>query len=448
MFASSAFAFTDGLARSRIRCAVVAFAAAILLAACGGGGGGGDGGGGGATTTPMTGTLSTPGGALAFNAPTGLRRFFAELFGRNAFAALPGMSPVVGASIKLIEIDSSGNQAAGPVDSAAAVTAADGSFTLNVPSTLVPGPRYAIRASGTSTSLDRLVTGSTSQDVDPATQATKSLVITQVAGGSLLSLQRSQLEELENDVAALVNVVAPAVLANTANLVDALIAAAQNDEGLANAIGNLTQAQGISGTITDAGGPVAGVKVSVLDFNQWVVRAQAVTDASGQYSLNVAPGDYIVGALNFTASSTGASEWWTCNDLVGGPTCGSANQFDAAKVTVGAATTTVNFKLEPGARVEGASTSAASPSAGLPGIQVGVRDFTNDTPVVFRHAQTGGAFRVNVRPGTYAIATRNKTPSLAYAGGVYNGPAAGGDAVNGGGTILAPATPMGYSTPR
>ncbi len=444
MFASSAFAFTDGLARSRIRCAVVAFAAAILLAACGGGGGGGDGGGGGggATTTPMTGTLSTPGGALAFNAPTGLRRFFAELFGRNAFAALPGMSPVVGASIKLIEIDSSGNQAAGTADIATAVTAADGSFTLNVPSTLVPGPRYAIRASGTSTSLDRLVTGSTSQDVDPATQATKSLVITQVAGGSLLSLQRSQLEELENDVAALVNVVAPAVLANTANLVDALIAAAQNDEGLANAIGNLTQAQGISGTITDAGGPVAGVKVSVLDFNQWVVRAQAVTDASGQYSLNVAPGDYIVGALNFTASSTGASEWWTCNDLVGGPTCGSANQFDAAKVTVGAATTTVNFKLEPGARVEGAITSAASPSAGLPGIQVGVRDFTNDTPVVFRHAQTGGAFRVNVRPGTYAIATRNKTPSLAYAGGVYNGPAAGGDAVNGGGTIVADATPM------
>src|SRR5260221_1426997 len=175
MFASSAFACTDGLARSRIRCAVVAFAAAILLAACGGGGGGGDGGGGGggATTTPMTGTLSTPGGALAFNAPTGLRRFFAELFGRNAFAALPGMSPVVGASIKLIEIDSSGNQAAGTADIATAVTAADGSFTLNVPSTLGPGPRYAIRASGTSTSLDRLVTGTRAHDLQPASPGAK-----------------------------------------------------------------------------------------------------------------------------------------------------------------------------------------------------------------------------------------------------------------------------------
>src|SRR5258706_12147497 len=266
MFASSAFAFTDGLARSRIRCAVVAFAAAILLAACGGGGGGGDGGGGGggATTTPMTGTLSTPGGALAFNAPTGLRRFFAELFGRNAFAALPGMSPVVGASIKLIEIDSSGNQAAGTADIATAVTAADGSFTLNVPSTLVPGPRYAIRASGTSTSLDRLVTGSTSQNGDPPSQATQSLGVTQVPGGSLLSLQRSQLEGLENDIAALVNVLAPPVLANTPNLVHALITAAQNDEGLANAIGNLTQAQGLSGTITDAGEPDPRVKIRAL----------------------------------------------------------------------------------------------------------------------------------------------------------------------------------------
>src|SRR5438477_486515 len=202
------------------------------------------------------------------------------------------MSPAADASVKLIEIDSSGNQAAGTADIATATTAADGSFTLNVPSTLVPGPRYAIRASGTSTSLDRLVTGSTSQDVDPATQATKSLVITQVAGGSLLNLQRSQVEELENQVAALASAVDPAVLTNTANLVAALVAAAHDDEALSNAIGNLTQVYGISGTITDAGGPVAGVKVVLLDFNQWVVRSRSVTDANGQYSANVEPGYY------------------------------------------------------------------------------------------------------------------------------------------------------------
>src|SRR6266581_3433981 len=421
--------------------AAASMALAILLAACGGGGGGGGDTAPPASTTPMTGTLSAPGGALAFNAPTGLKRFFAEIFGRNAVAALPGMSPVAGAGIKLIEIDGTGNQAAGTVDIATAVTAADGSFTLNVPGTLVPGPRYVIRASGTTTSLDRLVTGSASQDVDPATQATKSVVITQVAGGPIASLQQSQVEELENQVAALVNVVDPAVLTNTANLVAALVTAAHNDEGLANAVGNLTQVYGISGTITDAGGPAAGVKVVLLDFNQWVVRARSVTDANGQYGANVAPGDYIVGAMNFTAASTGASEWWTCNDVVGGPACGSANQFNAAKVTVGAAGTPVGFKLEPGARVQGAITASVG-GAGLPGIQVGVRDFTNDTPVVFQDAQTGGAFRVNVRPGVYTLAARNKTPSLAYAGGVYNGPAAGGDAVDGGGTIAADATPM------
>jgi len=416
--------------------AAASMALATVLAACGGGGGGGD-TTPAASTTPMTGTLSAPGGALAFNAPAGLKRFFAEIFGRSALAALPGMSPVAGAGVKLIEIDGTGNQVG--ADIATAVTAADGSFTLNAPSTLVPGPRYVIRASGSSSSLDRLVTGSTSQDVDPATQATESLVITQVAGGSLLGLQRSQVEELENQVAALVNVVDPAVLTNTANLVAALVTAANNDEVLASSIANLTQVYGISGAITDAGGPVAGVKVVVLDFNQWVVRAQAVTDASGQYSLNVASGDYIVGAMNFTSASTGASEWWTCNDTPG--PCGAANQFNAAKVTVGAAVTPVSFKLEPGARVQGAITAGVG-GAGLPGIQVGLRDFTNDTSVAFQDAGAGGAFRVNVRPGTYTMAARNKTPSLPYAGAVYNGPAGGGDATGGGGTIAADATPM------
>src|SRR6185295_16711860 len=115
----------------------------ILLAGCGGGGGsGGDGGSAAAPAAPMTGTLSAPGGALAFNAPTGLQRFFAELVGRHAVAALPGTTPVAGATVKLIEIDSAGVQIG--ADIASAVTAADGKFTLNVPASFVPGPRFLI----------------------------------------------------------------------------------------------------------------------------------------------------------------------------------------------------------------------------------------------------------------------------------------------------------------
>ena len=119
----------------------------LALTACGGGGGGGS-SAPAAPATPITGTLSVPGGALAFNAPTGLQRFFAEFFfGRNAVAALPGTQPVYGATVKLIEIDSAGVQVG--ADIATAVTAADGTFALSVPASFAPGPRFVIRAIGT-----------------------------------------------------------------------------------------------------------------------------------------------------------------------------------------------------------------------------------------------------------------------------------------------------------
>jgi hypothetical protein len=388
----------------------------------------------------MTGTLSAPGGALAFNAPRGLQRFFAGFFGRNAVAALPGTTAVSGATVRLIEIDSAGVQVG--ADIAAAVTAVDGTFTLNVPASFAPAPRFVIRAIGTA-NLERLVTDFTTQDVDPATQVTKTLVLAllQAAGANIQNLQRLQVLAVADQVAALVNDVAPSNISST--MVTDLTAAAQKNEALINAIGNLVAANSVTGTVTDAGGaPLANIKIRVLDFNQWVERAGSVTDASGQYSLNLAAGDYIVGAMNFTAASMAASEWWTCNDAPAGPTCGAANFFSAARVTVGASVTLLNFKLEPGARVEGSITSAANPTTTLPGVQLALRDFTSDQPVAFRDAQAGGTFRVNVRPGVYTVGARNRTLLLPYAGGLYNGPAAGGVAANGGGAIASEATPM------
>src|SRR5262245_6490834 len=99
MFFPSAHSL-DG-ARLRARLSLIG-TVALLVAACGGGGGGG---GGGVATTPMSGTLSAPGGALAFNARTGPQRLLAEFFGRDAWAALTGTSPVAGATVKLIQID-------------------------------------------------------------------------------------------------------------------------------------------------------------------------------------------------------------------------------------------------------------------------------------------------------------------------------------------------------
>jgi hypothetical protein len=389
----------------------------------------------------MTGTLSAPGGALAFNAPTGLKRFFAEFFGRNAVAALPGTSAVAGATVRLIEIDSTGTQVG--ADIATAVTAADGSFTLSAPAGFVPAPRFVIRAPGVTANLDRLVSDLTSQDVDPASQVTAALVLQQLqAGGNIQSLARLQVQEIGNRVAEAVNNVDAAGLANTAALVSALAAQAQNDVEVNNSVGNLTAIYGIAGTVTDsAGTPLANIKIVARDFNERITRAEARTDANGQYGMNLAGDDYIVGALNFTAASMAASEWWTCNDVAGGPVCGSTNQFSAGKVTVGASMVTANFKLEPGARIQGSIFSAADPATTLQGVQVAVRDFTNDQPVVFQNAQAGGAFRVNVRPGVYTLGARNRTV-LPFAGGLYNGPAAGGAATGGGGAIAAEATPV------
>ena len=222
----------------------------------------------------------------------------------------------------------------------------------------------------------------------------------------------------------------------------ALVSEAQNDEALGFATANLAAVGGLSGTVTDsAGAPLANIKIVARDFNLWVARAETRTNAAGQYTLKVAAGDYIVGAQNFTGTSTAASEWWTCNVDPSPPAlpCGASNQFSAARVTVvGTSLTAVNFKLEPGARVTGSMTGGGLP---LPGVQLAVRDFASDQPVAFTRAQADGSFRVNVRPGTYSFGARNRTVQP-FASGKYNNAPGGGTTTGGGGANATEATPM------
>lgn len=433
----------------RIR-SVGIFFVVLLLAACGediGGGGASSSATPAATpdapTQQVTGTLSAPGGTLAFNAPTGFRRFFAEIFGRSAVAALPGTAGVAGARVRLIEIDTAGAQVG--ADIATAVSAADGSFTLNVPASFTPGPRFVIRGAGTTENIDRLMTDLGTQDIDPASHATKSLVLASLlaAAGNIQNLSALQVEELGNQLAQMVDDM-DSVSANLSGLIAAFTAEAQNDEEANHALNNLAAAGFVTGTVTDsAGTPLANIKVVARDFNQFLVRAVTRTNANGQYRLHLTPGDYVAGAMNFTAASMGASEWWTCNDVAAGPACGAANVFGAGRVTVGAGATAVNFKLEPGARVEGSATAAVG-GAPLPGVNVSVRDFLSDEPAAFTRARIDGGFRINIRPGTYTVGARNKT-RRAFAGGLYNGPAAGGTATGGGGESASEATPLTFA---
>jgi hypothetical protein len=161
-----------------------------------------------------------------------------------------------------------------------------------------------------------------------------------------------------------------------------------------------------------------------------VTRAKTRTADDGSYCVNVPvagdidaftnlplSGEYILGAINRTGDNNDpglhASEWWSA--------VGTAyNQFDAEKIAVPNETVvSKDFKLERGARIRGIVT-AGDTGTGLEGVKVVVRDFDNRTPLASARARADGGYRVNVVPGKYLLAARNKTIQP-YASEVYDG---------------------------
>ena len=386
----------------------------VLLAGCGGGGGGGTASAGGGTATGVgtviTGTVSAPGGTVAFNPPTGLRRMLAGLFGGTAYAALSGLNPVSGATVQLIEINSVGAQVS---VIASATTDSSGVYSLTAPEGFVPASNFIIRALGTgSNRLDALTTGTT-VNVDPATDATRALVLDAIAENAttLAFVSTAEILDIQQIVENKVTEkeVDPNLLSATA-LSTALETATQNNEETNNRV-NSTAGQGtITGTVTGPGQP-QDITIVVRDFGNFVTRAVTRTDALGQYTVNVPPGDYIVGALNETTTNGGASEWWTS----GG---GAVKQLDAEKITVGAAPIIRDFVLELGGRI-GGTVTAETGGAPLPGIGIKVRDFLNNQSVAEVKTAEDGTYGINLAPGVYYLIAENTT-TQPYATEVYN----------------------------
>lgn len=380
------------------------------------------------TPLTITGTVSAPGGTLAFNPPTGLKRWLATLFGAPAHAALTNTGPVDGATVSLIQIDGNGAQVGDAI--ATATTANGGAYTLSAPSGFTAGSTYVIKAAGSVSTLNAFVTGTT-VDVDPSTEAVKELIIGAVAGGSLSGVSVSEIETLQQTVQEQIQEL-DTTPATTGDYVTGLTTFSQNDEETSNILSSLVSAATISGTVKDASNnALAGVRMVVRDHSNWVTRAIGKTGSDGSFSVNVPAGDYIVGAINTSTSNTAASEWYTA----GG---GSANQFSAEKVTV-ATTTALDFVLDNGGRV-GGTVKASDGATPLHGIRVVLRDFTNDTPAFIAVTKTDGTFAVNVKPGTYTVTARNTTMQP-YASSVYNGAASGGT-VTGGGGDASQGTPI------
>ncbi|WP_137895429.1 carboxypeptidase regulatory-like domain-containing protein [Ramlibacter sp. 2FC] len=368
----------------------MAGAATLTLSGCGGDSST-------ASGVTIAGTVSAPGGQVAFNQPTDLLSRLARLFISSAFAQTSGMFSGVGAgvAVNLIETDAAGNQVGSPL--ASATTDATGAYSLTAPEGFTPSSKYVVRATASGGQLDAIVTGTT-VNVDPVTNATTTLVLASASASGLASVTTAEVTAVEDTIQALAN--DGTSYASATEATTQLRAKAQADEETSNIVSSVVSSGVISGSVKDANGQaLAGIKIVARDFGNWVTRAIAYTDTTGQYTLNVPAGDYILGAFNHTGTSTAASEWWTQDG-------GAANQFSAEKVAVAGSAVSTDFVLEPGVRISGKVTGAGS---ALGGIKVHTRDVTSDQPVTGTMTGPDGAFRLNVRPGTYTLAAVNTT---------------------------------------
>ena len=421
--------------KARISALAAVSAITLTISACGGSSGG-------ATPTPtpnpqVTGTVSAPGGGIAFNQPTGMERFFVNILGKNAYAAIEGVIAVgAGVTVNLIEVDANGD----PVGStlASAITAADGSFSIEAPSGFTPGPQFVIRAAGTSGDLDARVIDLVT-NVDPVSDATSDIVATNVNDLSLLTA--SEITEINDAVNTLAQNVDPAGLTSDA-LNTALVSEASTNEELNNIVSSTTSGGQICGNVTDsAGTAVENIRIVVRDFGNWVTRAKTKTDANGDYCVNVPvagdadayisdrtlSGNYIMGALNFTGTSMAASQWWNSTSDTANGSGGANNQFGADMVSVTSTTTiTNNFVLDAnGSRIQGTVTNSVD-GAAIEGMKVTIRNYDTFKPLAAAKVKADGSYRINVKAGDYLLSYRNKTRHP-YASEAYR---AGTDGVN------------------
>ncbi len=182
--------------------------------------------------------------------------------GKLAHAAITSVSAVgAGVTIELIEVDASGNQVGDAI--ASATTDASGAYSLTVHSGFSPDSKYVIRATGINESMDVRVT-STSNDIDPVTDAVSDLVTTIAADLSTISV--TEITEIRDALDGIAQNVDPAGLTAEA-LSAALKTEANNDEVFSNQLNSTVAAGSICGTVTNSSGsPLANIRVVAQDF--------------------------------------------------------------------------------------------------------------------------------------------------------------------------------------
>lgn len=384
-------------------------------------GGGGVGGTGSSGSFTVSGTVSAKSGTLGVPV-TALQRLWNGLVGGSAVAALPGVTAVAGVTVKLYALDSSGAVVGDALDMT--FTDMSGMYALRVSgnsNTPSIANGLLLRAEGAE-SLAAFVTGTT-VDINPVSDVTVSVVTDLIP--DLASLSVPELSQISNAVHAAYNDIDPDEAANNADLVMALTSTVATDEEGRSLVLNSAATQQVCGTVTNvASTALAEVTIAARDFQDLVLRATTKTGATGAYCLDLRPGDYIIGARNYTSASTAASEWYTS----GG---GVSEQHRAEKITItsGDPVKTINFELGAGARLTGTVTAGAQAASGsvfwragdaLKNIQITIRRYDDRTPVESVRTDDGGAYQVNLAPGDYFIAATNYSIQP-YASEVYDG---------------------------
>jgi hypothetical protein len=368
----------------------------------------------------VNGTVSAPGGSLAFKAPGLLDRMFAVVFGKGAYAAVSDLvMPVASATVELYEVDANGDVVGSALDNATANGTGD--FTLDAPADALDSVKYIVRASGTTETMDSRITGTT-VNVDPSTDAVSRMVAT--VASDLADITPQEVMDMQTDMEELTSDIDKSGLTAT-NMSDRLFDKAQAGVGQYNVFRSKASGGQICGHVQTAGGTaLEGIRIRVHDYLDQRTRARTYTDASGDYCLNVPVqgdsdpdggtfnGEYIIGANNRTDDpDISASEW-----LGTGTTY---TEYDASKITVANTTpvTGTDFSLEAGARISGTVTASDS-AAGLEGIEIIVRDFDTRRGLGSARTDKDGNYSVSVIPGSYLIQVRNRTTE-GYSSEIY-----------------------------
>jgi hypothetical protein len=373
---------------------------------------------------PISGTVSAPSGTLAFKGQGLLQRMFAALFGNKLNAAISDIvSPVVGATVSIFEVDASGNLVGAAIDTD--TTDGAGAYTMSAPVDALDSVKYIVRASGATEVMDSRIV-SNIVDVDPATDATSRMVSSVVSDLSEISLQEVMEMQIEFD--ELISDISTAG-ATATQISERLFSKAEVQVGLYNMIRSKVSSGKICGHVESvSASPLDDIYIVVRDYDDRTTRASAYTDDSGNYCVNVPvqgvtdpdggvfSGEYIIGAINRTDDSTdierSASEW-----LGSGTTY---TEFEAIKIAVPTSTPVsgIDFALEPGVRITGSVKSTGS-LLPVEGVQVVVRDFDTERRLASARVESDGSYSVTVIPGSYLIAAKNRTVA-GYASEFYD----------------------------